>query len=80
MNQPFDAEALYVTRVLVFVETEPQSNEYHQLYLNKDEFKRLTASFGKVVGKKGHIETIEMRYSEETYKLPDLQDIHDTDS
>ena len=34
-----DTHELYTIRTLIFLETEPQSNEYHQVMLDKETFK-----------------------------------------
>lgn len=71
---------LYGVRLLVFMETAPQSNNYHQVILNPDQFKRVSDSIvhgAKVVGREGSREIIESPLSEETYPLPDLKEIHE---
>ena len=70
-----DAE-LYGTRLLCFLETEPQSNMYHQVRLNPEQFKTFSFSLGKVVDVKGDMQNVEFEMSVETYKLPDLPEIY----
>ncbi len=68
---------LYTTRILVFFETEPQSNKYKQLILNGEEFKRVSDAItvGKQVGEReGDIQSFEINLSDEIYILPDLRD------
>ena len=67
-----DIEELYTTRLLVFLETEPQSNEYRQVILNKEEFKAFSMSLGKVTEKNGKDEVVEINLSEDIHSLPDL--------
>lgn len=63
-------------RILVFIEREPQSNIYSQIILTADEFKIVSDSIGKTVSKDGNYEYVEIRESEEEYKLPDLKEIY----
>jgi hypothetical protein len=69
---------IYGTRLLIFLETEPQSNDYHQVKLTPEEFKRASLAIGTVVSRKGSEETVEMQLSEEVYKLPDLPEHYAT--
>lgn len=69
---PIDPSDLYELRTLVFMETEPQSNQYRQLVLSPGEYADLTSRFGVVRKKRNGIEEIELTLSEETYDLPDL--------
>ncbi len=70
---------LYSTRMLIFLETKPQSNEYYQVYLNPEEFKRFSATIGRPTGKKDEKDNdiIEIQMSTEIYDLPDLREIDD---
>lgn len=72
-----DTHELYTVRTLIFLETEPQSNEYHQVMLDQETFKKITEVMSTLV-KDGDIQEVNLDLSEETYKLPDLQDIYDT--
>jgi hypothetical protein len=73
--------ALSSTRLLVFIESKPLSNKYRQVLLNAEEFKNLSFSLGKVVGKEDeNTETVELRFSEEVYDLPDLQEFYEIKS
>jgi len=67
-----DKYTLYGTRLLVFLEDAPQSNQYRQIILNQDQFKNLSNSIGTVVDKEGDDEQVEIEMSEEIYTLPDL--------
>ena len=69
-------QELYTIRTLIFLETEPQSNEYHQVMLDQETFKKVTEVMSTLV-KEGDIQQVNLDLSEETYKLPDLQDIYD---
>ncbi len=69
---------LYSQRLLIFIETEPQSNIYKQLLLTGEEFKKITMNIGTVKGKKGRIDVVEINESDETYVLPDLKQIYET--
>lgn len=70
-----DKYTLYGTRLLVFLEDSPQSNQYHQVILNPTQFKRVSDAISNVVGRNGDDEDVEMELSVDTYKLPDLQEI-----
>ena len=70
---------LYEQRLLVFIETEPQSGEYQQLLLNGDEFKRLSDTIGTKVQDpdlREDFETLQINLSDDLYKLPDLKSIN----
>lgn len=69
-------QELYIIRTLIFLETEPQSNEYHQVMLDQETFKKVTEVMSTLV-KDGEVQEVNLDLSEETYKLPDLQDIYD---
>ena len=71
-----DTHELYTIRTLIFLETEPQSNEYHQVMLDQETFKKVTEVMSTLV-KEGEIQEVNLDLSEETYKLPDLKDIYD---
>ena len=79
MDQPLISieSEVFNTRLLVFLEDRPQSNEYRQIFLNAEEFKKMSSSIGKVVGKEPNgNDTVEFRYSDEIYSLPDLRPLH----
>lgn len=67
---------LYHQRLLIFLETEPQSNVYNQILVTPEQFKKVSdAICSIVVPKNGNdIETVSVETSEEIYKLPDLQE------
>ncbi len=67
---------LYGTRLLVFLETEPQSNKYRQVILDAAEFKRFAMTIGTVTGKNGGLEDVLIKDSDEVYDLPDLKQIY----
>lgn len=75
MDQPIDIQELYSTRLLIFLEDAPQSNNYHQIILNGEEFKTVSLTIGKILSKNGVMENVQVQMSEETYKLPDLREI-----
>lgn len=64
---------IYCSRVLVFLETSPQSNKYKQFLFTEDEFKAVSSSIGTVKGKRGSVETVEVNLSDTDYPLPDLE-------
>lgn len=72
-----DKYTLYGTRLLVFLEDAPQSNQYHQVRLTPEQFKRVSDSISNVVAKNGDDEDVEVEMSINTYTLPDLQEIYE---
>ena len=72
---------IYGLRVLVFMETEPQSNKYTQVLLTPKMYKEMTATICRPTGKKdGNIEEMKIDGSEEEYTLPDLSHAYQEDS
>lgn len=69
---------LYGVRVLMFMETEPQSNKYRQICLNSEDFAKVSKSYGivKRLNEDG-IEEVELMLSDEEYELPDLPEVYD---
>lgn len=63
---------LYEQRMLVFIETSPQSNEYRQVHLNKEQFKKVSDDICVSVkpADRHGIEEVEIEESDETYFLP----------
>ena len=85
MNNPSDQEELQheinSLRLLVFLETEPQSNMYNQVYLNKEQFKKISDIISKKVSvfeelRKG-MEASAIVVSDDEYHLPDLKEINE---
>lgn len=70
-----DKYELYNTRLLVFLEVAPQSNNYQQVLFTQEEFKKTSETIGNVVLVEGDDLTVAMNLSTEIYKLPDLQQI-----
>ena len=66
-------------KLLVFLETDAQSNKYNQVLLNGEQFKKVSdaiinsARTGEDL--KEGMEEVELTTSEEEYDLPDLQSI-----
>lgn len=79
MTSPHSARMLsedagiYETRLLIFLETSPQSNKYCQVILSKREFKKTSLTLGKIVDKKGKQEKVTITLSQKEFTLPDLQ-------
>ncbi len=70
---------LYELRLLVFIETEPQSNKYNQVLLTMDQFKKVGDAIGKITESndlRDGFEQREVSSSKEEYKLPDLRSIN----
>lgn len=74
--QTIDLADLYNKRLLVFIEDDEVSNEYHQVIFTAEHFKKVSDAVANGFIKttegirEGH-EAIEMIQSEKTYKLPD---------
>ncbi len=75
LNQ-VDKYTLYGTRLLVFLEEGPQSNQYHHVHLNPQQLKMVSDAICTVVDRQGDEENVTVEMSVETYKLPDLQEIN----
>ena len=75
MSQELDYTEFYGLRVLVFMETAPQSNKYHQILLTPKMYKEMTATICRPTGKmvREGVEEQSIQTSEEEYALPDLQ-------
>lgn len=83
---PLDRETLRQLnnmRMLIFLETKPQSNKYNQILLTKQQFKEVSDALGKIFEVKGHslqdgeIRVVDIEISDDETLLPDLQQIHD---
>jgi hypothetical protein len=72
MSDPYSE--LYEQRLLVFLETAPQSNTYNQVILDQKQFKGVGNSISTFI-KKGEngFDEYNIKLSEDEYKLPDLQ-------
>lgn len=44
---PVDVHELYATRMIVLMECHPQSNQYHQIMLNGEQFKIISDALAK---------------------------------
>ncbi len=69
--------AIHGIRMLLFLETEPQSNKYRQILLSPEEFKRVAFAYGKLTGKKlsDGLDEVKIEMSDEIFDLPDLQEL-----
>ncbi len=77
LNNEISIESdIFGTRLLIFIEESPQSNKYRQVFLNEEEFKKVSFSIGDVVSEDDGIETVIYKQSEEIYDLPDLREIN----
>lgn len=73
-------EELNTVRVLMFIETAPQSNQYHQIMLNEKQFKKISDAMAECFEPSDEelrdgFEALNGTFSDETYPLPDLQQI-----
>ncbi len=73
-------EEIYENRLLVFLETGPQTNKYHQVLLNSEHFKKVSDAVTNgrisIEDAREGFEVVEFPTSEEEYGLPDLQSIN----
>lgn len=65
---------MYGIRLLIFLESEPQSNKYNQVLLSPEQFKEVSLKLGMVVNQEGNDQTVSLETSEELYTLPDLRE------
>lgn len=71
-----DITEIYGLRTLIFIETEPQSNKYFQIYLSDVQFKEMTTRLGEKVGEENHIDIMKINAGMDVYDLPDLKQIN----
>lgn len=69
-----DKYTLYGTRLLVFHEDSPQSNQYRQVCLSPEHFKKVSDAVCGSEATDGE-EEVEITMSVDRYKLPDLMEI-----
>lgn len=66
-------------RLLVFLETNPQTNTYNQVILSPEQFKKVSDATGEKTDNNQNLkegfEMFKTTLSEEKYILPDLQSI-----
>lgn len=71
---------IFEQRVLIFMETAPQSNKYNQVYLTPEQFKKVSDTICSIVKTdvelRDGIEAVSIVTSQEEYTLPDLQSIN----
>lgn len=70
-----DLNELYETRMLVFMETSPQSNKYNQVMLTPEQYKAVSGEISTLISvdkENPNKEIRELDLSEEVYTLPDL--------
>lgn len=76
-----DPIELYTLRVLVFLETDAQSNKYNQVCLTAKQFKKMSDAISTELPEdktlKKEFRNYETLLSEEEYELPDLQEIYE---
>lgn len=67
--------------MLVFLEVEPQSNQYRQVLLTPEQFKKISdASVHRTIEQRGNDSICEHRLSNEIYTLPDLEELPQNDT
>jgi hypothetical protein len=78
---PFNPEELYETRLVVCMETAPQSNKYFQIMLNKEQFKAISDEIGKAFKEKqskdGHNHLV-ICGTDFTFRIPEKVQSHYT--
>ena len=82
MNEYISGTELNEQRLLVFLETDAQSGKFNQVFLNEEQFKKVSDAIinTKRVGEdlKAGMEEVELTTSEEEYVLPEnLNSIND---
>jgi len=66
-------EELYESRLIILLETAPQTNKYMQILLNKEEFKKVSEVIANLSGEKeidGRVE-VDLKVSDEEITLPE---------
>lgn len=64
---------IFEQRMLMFLETDAQSNKYRQIIVNNEQFKTITGLIGKIGETVDGIQQVQIEESEEIYDLPDLR-------
>lgn len=72
--EQIDKYTLYGTRLLVFLERGPQSNQYQQVIFNPEQFKKVSDAVCGSEATEGE-EEVELMLSNDLYELPDLPEI-----
>jgi hypothetical protein len=71
---------IHEQRLLVFLETDPQSGKFNQVLLNDEQFKKVSDAIitSKRTGEdlKKDMEEVKLETSVEEYVLPDLQSVN----
>ncbi len=74
-----DLSQLYETRMLIFIETGPQTNKYKQVLVTGEQFKIVSDAISTISSTeqdlKEGMEARDVDLSDETYELPDLNSI-----
>jgi len=74
---PFDFRQLYTTRMVLMLETSPQSGLFRQIQLTQDQFKKISDSIYFSLGGDTQGNFIQMTVTDKAIKLPDtLQDFY----
>ncbi len=68
--------AIYKVRLLVFMETGPQTNKYQQVALNEAQFKKISnaIAISSVKNADGDFDSV-VNMEETIYTLPDIQEL-----
>ena len=73
-----EIDELYRNRLLVFLETAPQSNKYFQVYFSPKDFERVLNAVDKTFPLIApNVRSINLHVSNETYDIPDLKQVHE---
>ena len=74
----YEMSEVFGLKMVILMESEPQSDHYHQLVLNKDQFKTVSDVIADTIGKK----MCEQHDMEEVNMIlgPDCIFVHDVDS
>jgi len=74
---PFDFRVLYTTRLILMMETAPQSGVFRQVQLTQEQFKKMSDVLYFLHGGDLDGKFIQMTVSDQTVKLPDtFQDFY----
>lgn len=83
MESKIDIGSLYTVRMFIYLETEPQSNQYERVMLNQEQYKRVSGAVYDCFPKDPSHECdnpnckgVALLTSDSPIPLPDVSDIH----
>jgi len=79
--ESIDTTELYACRLIVLLETEPQSNVYNQVELDIDKYNSIFATVFNCSGEAVDVEIddVNVTLREDEIKLPDIKEYYETE-